>query len=48
MQRKVQKLDPLNKIIDGLYLGDHMAASTMCAKFPGKFVYKSVIVEDLP
>ena len=65
MQRQALKIEPLNKIIEGIYLGDHIAASNkfilqrhgithilqvasgMYPKFPGKFVYKTVNIDDI-
>ena len=66
MQRQQLRIEPLNKILDGLYLGDHVAASNkfilqragvthilqvasgMYPKFPGKYVYKTINIDDVP
>lgn len=66
LRRQQLRIEPLNKIEEGLYLGDHVAAtnkfilqkhgithilqvaSGMYPKFPGKFVYKTVIIDDIP
>jgi dual specificity phosphatase 12 len=66
MQRQQLRIEPLNKISEGLFLGDHVAASNkfilqragvthilqvasgMYPKFPGKYIYKTVNIDDIP
>jgi predicted protein tyrosine phosphatase len=66
LRRQQLRIEPLNKIDEGVYLGDHVAASNkfilqrhgithilqvasgMYPKFPGKYNYKTICIDDIP